>query len=192
MAKIEEIWKPIPEYEGFYEVSNLGRIKTVPHLVKRGNTSIMCPSNITFGSNNVHGYKQITLSKDGVKKKFIFHRIVASVFIPNTENKRTVNHKNGIKTDNRVENLEWATDSENNLHSFRELGRVSARSVKTYSQPSKFKAVYCLLNDKIYVNAVEAGKDLNIPAKSIRSSICSYGGRYKGVRAFQHFVKGTK
>lgn len=71
------------------------------------------------------GYLVVNVCKSKSKLNRV-HRLVAEAFIPNPENKRTVNHKNGIKTDNKIENLEWATDSENNQHSYDCLGRKGA------------------------------------------------------------------
>lgn len=102
-----EIWKPVPGYEEYYEVSNIGRVKKI----KGANAG-----RIFIGAFD--DYMFTTLTKDKKAKFFYIHRLVAMAFLPNPENKRTVNHINGIKTDNRVENLEWATNSENLQHAW--------------------------------------------------------------------------
>lgn len=97
--------KEIEDFPGYY-VSDDGRVFSVKDDVKkelRQNTQ-------------TNGYRQVGLHKDGEVSKRLVHRLVASAFIPNPENKSEVNHKNGVKSDNRVENLEWATRRENILH----------------------------------------------------------------------------
>ena len=103
----EEIWKPIKDYEGLYEVSNLGRVKSLNYR-KPGKEKIL--KNIE--SN--YGYLMVGLTKNGKQKLFTVHRLVAETFIPNLEGKPCIDHINTVKSDNRVENLRWVTYEENN------------------------------------------------------------------------------
>jgi len=114
-----ETWRAVVGYEGLYEVSNFGRIKS---FNKNGNNK----NSIRIQRANQFGYLVLTISKDNKKKLVQAHRLVAKTFIPNPDNKPQVNHKKGIKTDNRVSELEWATRSENSLHSFHILNNRKA------------------------------------------------------------------
>lgn len=102
-----EIWKPVVGFEGYYMVSNLGRIKS---LHKRYEGLILKPY------DEGHGYRMVDLCKNGIEKKCRVHRLVAMAFIPNPLNKREVDHINFIRHDNRVCNLRWATSKENQNH----------------------------------------------------------------------------
>lgn len=106
-------WKPIPGYEGNYEISNHGGIKSIDRITPQGNFI----SGRDMKLNKRGSYLGIGLRNRG-NKLFYVHRLVAKVFIPNPENKPQVNHINGIKRDNRVQNLEWVTAKENTNHAW--------------------------------------------------------------------------
>lgn len=123
-----EIWKPINGYEGLYEVSNLGNIKTLERIYLSGNGKKAInkvKEKLIKTYNNGHGYSYVSLRKNGIKTAISVHRIVAKEFIPNINNLKCVNHKNGIKNDNRVENLEWCTYKENSEHA-KQIGLIKS------------------------------------------------------------------
>lgn len=98
---MKEIWKNIDGYDGKYQVSNLGNVKSYKNLKKE-----LCKN----------GYLRVTLYKEGKAKRFLVHRLVANTFLENKSNKPQVNHIDGNKTNNQINNLEWVTSSENNKH----------------------------------------------------------------------------
>jgi hypothetical protein len=106
---MEEVWKDIKGFEGLYQVSNIGNVK---RLISQR----VFAERLIGRSIDRYGYVKRILSKNGKNNYFTEHRLVAIAFIDNPDNKATVNHINGIKTDNRVENLEWNTNNENHQH----------------------------------------------------------------------------
>ena len=105
-----EIWKDIEDYEGIYQISNLGNVKSLNYRgTKQERLLKLIPNKI--------GYINVQLCKNGIVKPFYVHRLVAIAFLNKDNNKNEVNHINMVKTDNRVENLEWCTKSENIIHS---------------------------------------------------------------------------
>ena len=115
---MKEIWKSIKDYEGLYEISNLGRVRSLPRKGTYKDIHIL-----KLGKNH-KGYLQVKLSKDSVLKCKSIHRLVAETFIENKDNLPCINHKNEIKTDNNVNNLEWCSISYNNNYGERQK-RVS-------------------------------------------------------------------
>lgn len=157
-----EIWKDIEEFPN-YQVSNMGRVKSFnrnDELIKQQSLN--------------HGYLRVGLWKNGKRANPIVHRLVAQTFIPNPENKPQVNHKNEIKTDNRVENLEWMTCAENNsygtkiersIETKRKMGilKQCADTMSEYNKQIKSKKVYLFSKDKKFIkeyySACEAARN---------------------------------
>ena len=108
-GKIMEQWKDIEGYEGIYQISSHGRVKSF----KNGKIKIL-KSRI-----NDKGYNTTCLRKDGKSKYKLVHRLVAEAFIPNIDSKPYINHIDGNKLNNNINNLEWVTPSENTLHTIR-------------------------------------------------------------------------
>jgi hypothetical protein len=119
---MEEVWKDVKDFEGLYQVSNLGN-------VKRLKSKRVLSERLIGRSLDRYGYVKRTLSKDGKNYYFTEHRLVGVTFIDNTENKSTINHINGVKTDNKVENLEWNTNLENKQHAI-STGLTDLKGIK--------------------------------------------------------------
>ena len=120
-----EIWKDIKGVEGKYEISSLGRVMSIKRKGTRGG--------ILNIHKSINGYLRVCLWIDDGVKTLSLSRLIAQAFIPNPENKPEVNHINGIKTDNRIENLEWCTRDENQKHAY----KIGLRSHYGESNPNR-------------------------------------------------------
>ncbi len=158
---MEEIWKDIQGFEGMYQISNKGRVKSLDRMTikfdkfswtVKGRVMV---NRISGKDNNT--YYRVDLSLNDIPHHRKIHRLVAQAFIPNPENKKCVNHLDGNKFNNNVENLEWATHSENNKHTYT-LG---------FKHP-RIKWVLDLQMGIYYESAKEAAKAKNLD----RSYVC--------------------
>ena len=114
-----EVWKDIKDYEGIYQVSNRGNIRSLDREVVYSNGTVRNHKGVEMKpSIDKDGYLRVNLSRNGKKSRFFIHRLVGMAFIPNEEDKPAINHKDGVKDNNEVSNLEWATHSENVTHAF--------------------------------------------------------------------------
>ena len=116
--KMNEIWKDIKNYEGIFQVSNLGRVKSLPREIFKSDGKVMkIKGKIRKLHETEDGYFRVRLVYNNTGKSFLVHRLVASAFIPNPDNKTDVNHKDENKQNNEATNLEWSTHKENCDHS---------------------------------------------------------------------------
>jgi hypothetical protein len=114
---MDETWLPVIGYEGYYEVSNYSRIKSLSRVVVRGKDKLNLKEKILSSNKNTSGYYQVGLSRDSKTKSFQIHRLCAISFIPNDLNiKNEVNHIDGNINNNHISNLEWVSRIENNCH----------------------------------------------------------------------------
>ena len=156
---MKEIWKKIIDVDGEYFVSSLGSVKS--YMGYAGKPEIIIKPTL-----DARGYERVCLGKRINRKTYKVHRLVAIAFMPNPENKRTVNHKSGIKNDNRLINLEWATDSENAKHAVNILGRVMPKNHTNHkSGSSHFKSRPVFKVDKRTGSIIARYESGNIAAK---------------------------
>lgn len=163
MKNSVEEWLDVVGYEGLYQVSNLGRIKSLNYN-RTGKEAIISPNNLNTG------YLQVILCKNGKTKHHTIHRLVAMAFLPNTDNLPQVNHKDENKENNCVENLEWCGPKYNINY-----GTARERTVKNMTGPYKSKQVLCVETGVIYSSSYEASRKIGTNKGNIIS--CCRGKR---------------
>lgn len=166
---MQEVWKPINGFEGIYEVSNKGYIRNAKgRLLKR----FIIPQ----------GYLMVELFHNYKRTHARVNRLVAEAFLPNPDNKPEVNHKNGDKLDNRVENLEWTTKSENMIHAYRSGLQTKGKHT--------IRKVACLEDGSVYATAGEAARHYGITARAVLLSCQRESTR--GKHNFRYYERRTE
>ena len=191
---MKEIWKDIKDYEGLYQVSNYGNVKSLERYIKNKNDKMQFYNEIILIPNDSKGYLKVTLSKNNKQKTFRIHILVAKAFVQNPENKPEVNHKDGNKHNNHATNLEWNTRSENENHAYKNgLAKPSQKqknAVAKYAKENYSKKVIQYdLNGKFikeWNSMADVWRELGIRAslicrccKGLRTQTYGYIWKYK-------------
>lgn len=191
---MDKEWRPVQGFEGIYEISNYGEVKSLERKFTRGKGNYSRKEKILKNSSDKDGYPYVVLLKNKIRKTVKVHRLVAIAFLENNSLKEQVNHKDGIKSNPRADNLEWCTQSENQIHSYRVLKNKpnNANMGKFGKYASRAKPIYQMdFNDNIIKEwdcAIDASKDLKISMSSISS--CAGGNKnYSHAGGFKWKIK---
>lgn len=183
----KEVWKDIEGYEGLYQVSNLGRIKSL----KRNTNNQCCKEDIILKLKlHKNGYYCVVLYNNGKSKEILVHRLVAQTFLTNTNNLLCVNHINGNKQDNRVENLEWCSFSHNTKEAFR-LGLMKP-NIEALKKGRDKLAIKVLQIDKHTNEVIREWNSMNEAQKKLKIKTHIYeviSGKRKTAGGFKWKIK---
>lgn len=181
-----EQWKPIPGYEGYYEASTLGVIRSVDRIVPQGNRTSRQKSKVLKYAMDAKGYPKVALKKLDSFKTFTVHRLIALTFLGERPQGYQINHKSGVKTDNCVYNLEYCTQSENALHSYRtglqkpRKGSLNGMAILT-DQAVKEIREYVANCGKRYYGRDELAKKYGVSSSHIKDIVSGRRGVWSHV-----------
>ena len=152
-----EEWRDIDEYEGYYQVSNYGKVKSLPRKTRNG--SCKCEKILTPG-NDKDGYKIVNLYKDTGKKTYRVHRLVAEAFLENPNNLPEINHKDENPANNMIDNLEWCTSKYNSNYG-------TWREKRTGKNNPRARKIRCIDTGEVFNTIKEASKAYNVGRTNI-------------------------
>lgn len=184
---MEEIWKDIEGFEGYYQVSNFGNVRSLDRYVKNPyGTLSLRKRKINKQRYDKDGYKQVNLSKDGKNKYYFVHRLVAQAFLPNPNNYPIINHIDEVKDNNCVDNLEWCTVKYNTNYGNCPQNISNGLKGKHINRPDHSKPVlqYTKSGEFVseYPSLSEAHRKIGIPYQNI-SSCCN--GKSKTAKGYK-------
>ena len=171
---MEEIWKDIEGYEGLYQVSNYGNIKSLSKVVKNAYGVHRTEDKIFKPQTKKNGYLQIQLSKNGKQKHYKVHRLVALTYIANPNNYPCVNHKDENKLNNHVSNLEWCTYEYNTNYGTRNKraseklkGKMKNKKLTKQQLEKRYRKVKCITTGEIFNSIKEASSKTGANSSNI-------------------------
>lgn len=176
----EELWKDVVGYEGYYQVSNSGRVRSVDRLVKGCYGSLQHRKSVILSAAiNTAGYYSVVLTKNARGRMYRVHRLVAEAFLPNPKNLPVVNHKDEDKLNNSTENLEWCTYSYNTTYNKSMQKRITTRNLnnshgcekRVYQYNTNLQLV------KVWKSLMEVSRELQLPWGNIAK--CCNGVKYR-------------
>lgn len=182
---MEEIWKDIEGYEGLYQVSNLGKVRSCDRYVrsvsKSGKVYRRRLNGLILQDYQSDGYHMIDIQKYNIRESFLVHRLVAKAFVDNPDNKPAVNHIDRNKDNNSYNNLEWVTNQENSQHAKltgHDFGKAWRGKHMTHDQrlnlskcSTKKMPVKCIETDQTFESIKSAADTYNVTSETIRYSI---------------------
>lgn len=162
----EEIWRDVPGYESLYQVSSIGRVKSMERKVKHMNGYRTVREKILKPGKDRYGYLFVHFSKEGIKKTMLVHRLVCESFLNNPNNLPEVNHRNEIKTDNRLENLEYC-DRRYNVN-YGTGNELRSKKLKGVYNTKLSKKVLCVESGIVYQSSREVERKLGFNQASVQ------------------------
>lgn len=168
-------WRFINGFGNYFKISNIGNVKKIEKFVLFRNKYLIVPEHYLAKTRDKNGYLKVKIFYENKRKNIFIHRLVAIAFLNNPENKPQVNHKDGVKNNNKLKNLEWSTNKENVAHAFNILNRNGSHTGLLGAKNKSSKAVIQFSKDKQFIKNWESMADvfreLNISTGAI-SACC--------------------